>query len=68
MAEEVLRDRQGRRLGTIVTQPNGTQIARDAQGRRLGEYDPKQNVTRDVQGRRVGTGNLLSSLITTSLH
>ena len=57
---QVLRDKQGRRIGEIQVQ--GTrQIIRDAQGRRLGEYDGK--VTRDAQGRRVGEGNLLTMLL-----
>jgi hypothetical protein len=67
MAEQMLKDSRGKWIGSITTQSNGIQIAKDAQGRRVGEYDPKTNVTKDVSGKRVGTGNFLSSLIT-SLH
>jgi hypothetical protein len=63
MQNEVLRDRDGRRIGEIENSSNGTLILRDASGRRLGEYDPRQNVTRDVSGRRVGEGNLLTMLL-----
>lgn len=57
---QVLRDKQGRKIGEI--QDQGTkQIIRDAQGRKLGEFDGK--VTRDAQGRKVGEGNLLTSLL-----
>lgn len=57
---QVLRDRQGRKIGEIIDQ--GTrQIIRDHQGRKLGEYDGK--ITRDAQGRKVGDGNLLTTLL-----
>ena len=64
MAEQILRDSRGSRIGTIETRPDGTQVARDARGTRVGEYDPKHNVTRDSRGTRVGEGNFLASLIT----
>jgi len=63
MSEEILRDRDGRRIGTIETRADRIQIIRDANGRRLGEYDPRNNVTRDANGRRVGDGNLLASFL-----
>ena len=63
MSEEVLRNRDGRRIGTIETKSDKTQLIRDANGRRLGEYDPKSNVTRDANGRRVGEGNLLAAFL-----
>ena len=57
---QVLRDKQGRKIGEIQDQ-GSKQIIRDAQGRKLGEFDGK--VTRDAQGRKVGEGNLLTSLL-----
>ncbi len=57
---QILRDKQGRKIGEI--QDQGTrQIIRDAQGRKLGEYDGR--VTRDAQGRKIGDGNLLTTLL-----
>ena len=63
MSEEILRDRNGRRIGTIETRTDRVQIIPDANGRRLGEYNPKDNVTRDANGRRVGEGNFLASFL-----
>lgn len=57
---QILRDKQGRKIGEIQDQ-GARQIIRDAQGRKLGEYDGR--VTRDAQGRKVGDGNLLTSLL-----
>jgi hypothetical protein len=62
MASQVLRDKQGHKLGEIREQ-GGRLVIVDAQGHRKGEYDPKTNTTRDAQGHRVGTGNLLTSLL-----
>lgn len=59
---QVLRDKQGRKIGEIKD-VSGKQIIYDAQGRKLGSFDPKTNTTHDSQGRKVGTGNLLTSLL-----
>ena len=64
MAQEVLKDRLGNRIGTIDTDSSGKMTGKDRLGNRVGEYDPKSNVTKDRLGNRVGTGNLLASLIT----
>lgn len=64
MSEQVLRDRNGNRLGSIVTNSDGTQTARDRNGNKLGVYEIKNNITRDLNGNRIGEGNFLSSLIT----
>lgn len=62
MEKEVLRDRNGFRLGTL--EDNGKIITlRDRNGFRLGTYDKKANITRDRNGFRVGTGNLLTTLL-----
>ena len=61
-----IRDRSGRRLGSIESQSDGSEVARNEAGRKLGHYDESSDVTYDVNGRRVGIGNLLSSLITES--
>lgn len=57
---QVLRDRNGRKIGEIIEMGN-KKIIRDAFGRKLGEFDGK--VTRDDHGRLVGTGDLLTSLL-----
>ena len=60
---QLLRDRDGRRIGEIETSYDGIQILRDRDGRRLGEYNPQQNITRDRDGRRIGEGNLVVTLL-----
>lgn len=64
MAKQELRDNRGFLLGWTETDANGLQVGRDWRGFLVGEYDPRGNVTRDKRGFHVGTGNLLSSLIT----
>lgn len=66
MARQRLSDSSGRTIGYIDDRPNEQQ-AFDASGRRVGRYDKKANKTYDASGKTVGTGNLLSSLIT-SVH
>lgn len=57
---QILRDKQGRKIGEI--QDQGTkQIIRDERGIKLGEFDGK--VTRDARGIKVGEGNLLTTLL-----
>lgn len=63
MSKEVLRDRNGNRIGEIETMSDGKQVIRDKNGNRLGEYTPRDNVTRDKNGNRVGTGNLLTRFL-----
>lgn len=62
MAEEVIRDRTGQRLGTIAQQGNRF-VARNNQSQPLGYYDPKDAYTRDVQQRIVCKGNVLAALV-----
>jgi hypothetical protein len=62
MANEVLRDHLGTRIGEIEHQSDKL-VLRDRTGRRLGEYSPRDNVTRDMTGYRVGEGNLLLTLL-----
>jgi hypothetical protein len=59
---QVIRDRQGRRLGEIVRLSNGKLEARDPLGRKLGAYDPKTDQTRDPLDRLLTKGNTLSAL------
>ena len=51
MADQVLKDKQGRKIAAISTASNGVQTIKDAQGRKKGTYDPKSNTTKDAQGR-----------------
>ena len=64
MNMHVLRDKQGRKIGVIETDPKGVQTIRNASGKKLGTYDPKTNKTRDAIGRVTGSGNLLTALLT----
>ena len=41
-ADEILTDRSGNKIGSIVTQSNGILVARDRSGNKVGEYDPAQ--------------------------
>lgn len=62
MANQVLKDSRGTRIGEIK-EVGGKLTIYDARGTRKGEYDPKTNTTRDERGTRVGTGNLLATLL-----
>ncbi|OWY33947.1 hypothetical protein CEJ45_15075 [Herbaspirillum aquaticum] len=64
MAEQVLKDRNGNKIGTIEIRSDGTQVGKDKYGNKRGEYDPRNDVTKDRHGNRVGKGNLLAVLIT----
>ncbi|MCS7163564.1 MAG: hypothetical protein NZ845_00990 [Thermodesulfovibrio sp.] len=63
MNKEVLRDKNGRRIGEITEKRDGVLELRDRNGRYLGKYDPKRNETRDRNGRLIGKGNLLAMLL-----
>ena len=63
MSKEILKDRNGNRIGEIETASDGKQTIRDKNGNRLGEYNPSDNVTRDKNGNRVGEGNLLTRFL-----
>lgn len=63
MNRQVLRDRNGSRIGEIEETSDGKLILRDKNGSRKGEYNPRNNVTYDRRGRRVGEGNLLTMLL-----
>jgi hypothetical protein len=60
---QVIRNRQGRKLGEIIRLSNGKLEARDPLGRKLGTYDPKSDQTRDPLDRLLTKGNTLSALI-----
>jgi hypothetical protein len=67
-SREVLRDRQGRVIGSLEHQRlTGKVVARDARGRLVGTYDERSGghsgTTRDAYGRVIGRGNLLPALL-----
>ena len=62
MANQVLKDSAGRKIGEIRTSGNN-QTIHDAAGRKKGEYRSSSNSTHDSAGRKIGTGNLLTSLL-----
>jgi hypothetical protein len=59
MAEQVLKDRNGNKVGVIEIRSDGTQIGKDKNGNRRGEYNPKTNTTKDKNGNIFGKGNAL---------
>lgn len=63
MADQVLKDNKGHKIGTISTASNGIQTIKDEKGHKKGAYDPKTNKTKDEKGHTVGTGNLLTTLL-----
>jgi hypothetical protein len=60
---DILKDKNGRRIGEIKDQGSNWQVAVNANGNKLGEYNCRTNETCDKYGRRIGTGNLLAGLI-----
>ena len=62
MANQVLRDSRGTKIGEIQ-ETGGKLVIRDARGSKKVDYDPKTNTTRDARGTKVGTGNLLTTLL-----
>lgn len=58
----LLTDAQGRTIGMLRTAGTITRIY-TAQGKYLGVYYSGSNTTFDSTGRRVGTGNLLTNLL-----
>ena len=63
MADQELRDKYNKLLGTIKTISNGKLELRDARNSLKGTYDPKTNETRDARNSFVGKGNLLATLL-----
>jgi hypothetical protein len=62
MPEEVICDKTGRRLGTIV-QEGGRRVARNIQNLPLGYYYPGDDYTRDRNQQIICRGNIFSSLV-----
>jgi len=63
MKEQVLRDKNNRLMGKIITLSDGRLEIRDPSNRRKGTYNPKNNETRDSSNRLIGKGNLLTTLL-----
>ncbi len=64
-SREVLRDRSGRRLGTIERLPiSEWRVARTPSGKIVGIHQPwPRNVTRNASGYILGEGDLLAGLL-----
>jgi len=60
--EQVIRDRVGTRLGTLIDDGREV-VARNRDGTRLGHYNRTTNSTRDRHGNKIGEGNTVASLI-----
>jgi len=63
MATETIKDSGNNVLGSIETQPDGSQVLRDANGKIRGYYDPSTDHTRGPDKRILAKGNVLSTLI-----
>lgn len=63
MTTEPLKDAYNNVLGSIETNPDGSQILRDANGKIRGYYDPTTDHTRGPDKRILAKGNVLSTLI-----
>lgn len=65
MADQDLKDRNGRKFAVIRTLSNGTMdIFQYPQMSKKGSYNPKTNETREYPSMRlVGKGNLLAMLV-----
>ena len=63
MADQQIRDRHNKLLGTIKTRSDGKLEIRDSHNQMLGIYDPKKNETRDSHNSLVAKGNVLSSFL-----
>ncbi len=63
MTTEPLKDAYNNVLGSIETDPDGSQVLRDANGKTRGYYDPSTDHTRGPDKRILAKGNVLSTLI-----
>ena len=62
MEKSILRDKHGKKIGTIENSGDRL-IVRDEHGSRCGSYDIKSDNTYDAHGVKIGSGNLLVALI-----
>jgi hypothetical protein len=62
MADQILRDKNGKTIGHIRQVGNKLDV-RNAAGTLKGTYDPAANVTRNLSGSIVGSGNQLVTLL-----
>ena len=63
MTVETLKDASNNVLGSIETNPDGSQVLRNARGKVKGYYDPATDHTRGPDQEILAKGNLLRSLI-----
>lgn len=59
----LLRDKTGKIIGDLKTEPNGNKVLRDGSGYILGYYIKSMNLTKDYRGYIVGQGDVLSMLL-----
>lgn len=60
---QTLKDALHHVIGYIDTASDGRQTLLDAKFHKVGYYDPKSNTTKDARFHPVGSGNLLTSLL-----
>ena len=63
MATEPIKDSYNNVLGSVETEPDGSQVLRDANGKIRGYYDPSTDHTRGPDKRILAKGNVLRTLI-----
>ncbi len=63
MAEEIIKEFNGKIVGYIETKPNGDKIGKDFYRRIVGYYEKSSNTTKDFYRRVVAKGDVLSSLV-----
>ncbi len=63
MTTEPLKDAYNNVLGSIESNPDGSQVLRDVNGNIRGYYDPSTDHTRGPDKRILAKGNVLATLI-----
>jgi hypothetical protein len=63
MTIETVKDAYNTVLGSLETNPDGSQILRDTNGKVRGYYDPTTDHTRAADQQILAKGNVLSTLL-----
>lgn len=63
VSKVLLRDKTGKIIGDLKTEPNGNKVLRDGNGFILGYYIKSMNLTKDFRGFIVGQGDVLGMLL-----
>jgi YD repeat-containing protein len=63
MSRQTIKDAVGRLLGSIDTNPDGSERGYDSQGQLLGSFDPQNDTTKTATGTLLAKGNALAVLL-----